>query len=116
MIKDLISKEPWQAVKNSSWGTAHQENFGNRSGYVICYNDKHRQLSALANVIGQPFVPQSEIDANAALIEAAPQMFDIIEKIAQGIDIYEIEDLVTEAEEIVTKLNSIKQSKEVPLC
>jgi hypothetical protein len=43
-------------------------------------------------------------------------MFDIIEKIAQGIDIYEIEDLVTEAEEIVTKLNSIKQSKEVPLC
>jgi hypothetical protein len=44
-------------------------------------------------------------------IEVAPQMFDIIEKIAQGIDIYEIEDLVTEAEEIVTKLNSIKPTK-----
>lgn len=71
----------WQAVKNTSWGESHKEKFGERAGYVICYQ-KQGQTMALCSVIGQPFVNQTEIDANARLIELAPEMANIIEKIA----------------------------------
>ncbi|MBN8573911.1 MAG: hypothetical protein J0M05_08355 [Candidatus Kapabacteria bacterium] len=115
MIKNLISKAPWQAVKNSSWGTVHQESFGNRSGYVICYNNKHLELSALATVIGQPFVPQSEIDANAALIAAAPELFGIVEQLTNVTTTDEFDELLEKAEQILHQLNSIKPSKELSL-
>lgn len=117
MIKDLISKPQWQAVKNSSWGTSHQENFGNRSGYVICYNNKHRELVALASVVGQPFVPQSEIDANAAFIAAAPEMLDILEKFTMLNEEHykDIKGFILSARQIVEQLNSIKPSKELSL-
>lgn len=71
------SGNKWQAHKNSSWGEQHIKKFGNRSGYVICYNNKHRELVALASVIGQPFVTQAEIDANAKLIAKCPELLEL---------------------------------------
>ena len=56
--------------------------FGSREGYVVSYNNKHGELAALCSVIGQPFVNQTEIDANARLIELAPEMAELIEKFA----------------------------------
>lgn len=76
------SGRKWTAYKNSSWGTEHKSNFGNRPGYVVSYNNRHNELVALCSVIGQPFVNQTEIDANARLIELAPEMAELIEKFA----------------------------------
>lgn len=76
------SGRKWKAVKNSSWSGKHVAEFGNRAGYVVCHNNKHGELVALCSVIGQPFVNQTEIDANARLIELAPEMAEIIEKFA----------------------------------
>lgn len=72
----------WIAVANSSWDKRHVEKFGNRSGYVICYKNSNQELAALSTVIGQAFVKQAEIDANARIIEHAPEMSDLIEKFA----------------------------------
>ena len=70
----------WEAHKNSSWGEIHVDEFGKRSGYVICYHNRNRELVTLASVIGQPFVLQSEIDANAKLIAAAPELLRALER------------------------------------
>jgi hypothetical protein len=74
------SGRKWKAVKNSSWGGNHVKDFGNRAGYVVCHNNRHGELVALCSVIGQLFVNQTEIDANARLIELAPEMAEMIEK------------------------------------
>lgn len=79
----LHSGRHWKAIPNSSWGAAHKGNFGDRSGYVICYTNKHDESVALAAVIGQPFVKQTEIDANARLIEMAPDMARLINRLAK---------------------------------
>lgn len=76
------SGRKWKAVKNSSWSENHVKDFGNRAGYVVCHNNMHGELVALCSVIGQPFVNQTEIDANARLIELAPEMAELIEKFA----------------------------------
>ncbi|HRH59456.1 MAG TPA: hypothetical protein PL045_02750 [Chitinophagaceae bacterium] len=76
------SGRKWKAIKNSSWGEEHVSKFGDKPGYVICYNNRHGELVALASVIGQPFVSQTEIDANAKLIASSPEMLRLIEKIA----------------------------------
>jgi hypothetical protein len=73
------SGNKWQAIKNGSWGEAHKQSFGDRAGYIICYGKK---LSTVCSVIGQPFVNQTEIDANARLIELAPEMAQLIQKFA----------------------------------
>jgi hypothetical protein len=77
-----FSGRQWQAIPNSSWGERYKEQFGDRSGFVICYNNKHQELTPLCSIIGQPFVPQQEIDANARLIALAPQMAKLVEKLA----------------------------------
>lgn len=77
------SGKQWKAVKNSSWGEKHVANFGSKPGYVICYENNNRELCALATVIGQPFRDQTEIDANATLIELAPIMASVIEKLTE---------------------------------
>lgn len=76
------SGRKWKAVKNGSWGENHVSKFGNRAGYLVCHNNRHGELVALCSVIGQPFVNQTEIDANARLIELAPEMAELIEKVA----------------------------------
>lgn len=76
------SGRKWKAVKNSSWGEKHVSEFGNRAGYVVCHNNRIGKMVALCSVIGQPFVNQTEIDANARLIELAPEMAELIEKFA----------------------------------
>lgn len=75
------SNSPWEAVKNSSWSDDYKKNFGDKSGYVICYTNKNRELAALASVVGQPFVQQEEIDANAKLMVAAPDLLFALQEL-----------------------------------
>ena len=82
-ILEQYSGLKWKAVKNSSWSEKHVAQFGVRPGYVVCYQNRHGEMSALCSVIGQPNVPQVEIDANAKLIELAPRMAKVIRKINQ---------------------------------
>ena len=82
-ILEQYSGFKWKAVKNSSWSSDHAAQFGIRPGYVICYQNRYGELCALGSVIGQPNVTQVEIDANAKLIELAPRMGRVIEKINQ---------------------------------
>jgi hypothetical protein len=72
----------WESTPNSSWGIQHKEAFGERAGYVVC-SRKGAELHAVCSVIGQPFVTQEEIDANAKLIASAPEMAALISQIAQ---------------------------------
>lgn len=71
----------WTARKNTSWGITHKENFGEKEGYVVNYINRGGE-HVVCSVIGQPFVKQIEIDANARLIELAPDMAKLIEKLA----------------------------------
>jgi hypothetical protein len=97
------SGKKWTAVKNSSWSERHKQVFGERAGYVICY-EKAGELTALCSVIGQPFVTQEEIDANAKLIASAPEMAALISQIAQ-LDEQEhadIQEIILAARKLVT--------------
>lgn len=78
------SGREWKAVKNGSWGSGHKASHGEREGYVICYQNRLNEMVALASVIGQPFVKQTEIDANARLLELAPEMAKLVFKIAEA--------------------------------
>jgi len=101
----LYSGNKWEAIKNSSWGIPHKENFGERAGYVICYKSSG-ELTALCSVIGQPFIRQVEIDANAHLIELAPDMAKIIEELAILDEEHctNISELILRARELATQL------------
>jgi hypothetical protein len=101
------SGSKWKAVKNSSWCKNHVKEFGNRAGYVVCYNNRHGELVALCSVIGQPFVNQKEIDANAKLIEAAPALLDALEKFTMLDENHyrDIAGLIQYAKNIVGKLS-----------
>src|SRR5690554_5258534 len=102
----LHSGRQWKAVQNSSWGAAHKGNFGDRSGYVICYTNKHDESVALAAVIGQPFVKQTEIDSNARLIEMAPDMARLINRLAKLDEGQpeDIENVISAARELSNRL------------
>ena len=82
---NACSKGMWQAFPNNSHSESYREQFGARAGYVVCYENRRSgkaELTALCSVIGQPFILQREIDANARLIELAPEMAKLIEGIA----------------------------------
>lgn len=66
---------PWTPLPNNSWGEYHKLNFGEREGFVVCHTERG-QSAAIASVIGMPFRSQQEIDANAKLIAAAPDMLN----------------------------------------
>jgi len=102
----LHSGRQWQAVRNDSWGGRHKVNFGDRSGYVICYTNKHDETVALAAIIGQPFVKQTEIDANAKLVETAPDMARLIYRLAKLSDdnTEEITGVIAAARELSRRL------------
>lgn len=68
------SKGKWQAVKNSSWGESHKQNFGDKPGYVICHNDQYNQLSVIATVPHPLGMSIETMEANAALIADAPRL------------------------------------------
>jgi hypothetical protein len=100
----------WQAVKNSSWSERHVSEFGDRSGYVICHKNTNGELVGVATVIGMPFVEQKEIDANARLIESAPELFLIVKEfysITEGpFDNPLIkEDLFNKMENLIQRIN-----------
>lgn len=102
----IRSRGKWEAVKNSSWSEMHVSSFGNRPGYVICYQNKNSEMVALASVIGQSFVSQNEIDANAKLIELCPDMALFIEKI-QSLETTdkEFKNIIAEARELYQKMH-----------
>jgi hypothetical protein len=82
LANHAFSGGKWTAIKNNSWGAEHVTQYGNRAGYVICYKNRNNEFVALCSVIGQPFVNQTEIDANARIIELAPEMAAIIKSIS----------------------------------
>ena len=81
-VQNYRSSGKWEAHKNTSWGERHKSQFGERAGYVIGHHNKHHELITIASVIGMPFVEQKEIDANAKLIESAPALLGVVEKLA----------------------------------
>jgi hypothetical protein len=103
------SGRKWKAVKNISWGENHVKDFGNKAGYVVCHNNRHGELVALCSVIGQPFINQIEIDANARLIELAPEMAKLIENFAILDENYkDIAGLILSARELSKRFVLIK--------
>jgi len=90
------SGNKWKAIKNSSWGIDYISKYGDRTGYVICYNNKNNETIPLCSVIGQFNIPQTEIDANATLISSAPEIAKFIEKIAFDENIT-LENIILEA-------------------
>ena len=77
-------------------------------------------MVVLSSVIGQPFVNQTEIDANAKLIELAPEMAELIEKFAILNEEYykDISGFILSARELAAQFNPLSNSfglGEVPL-
>lgn len=105
-VSAIIAKSgyKWQAHVNSSWGESHQISFGNKKGFVICYENRNNQLVPLASVIGQFQVSQQEIEANAKLIEKAPKMAQLINELA-GLN----EDLHEDLSAIIRRAKDIEQ-------
>jgi hypothetical protein len=106
-VRASRSSGKWEAIKNSSWSERYVSEFGNRAGYVICHHNRNRELVALATVIGMPFVQQTEIDANAKLIEAAPALLDALEKFTLLDENHyrEIAGLIQYAKNVVERLS-----------
>lgn len=77
-VRGSRSAGKWDVVKNQSWSGKHVSEFGSRAEYVICHRNRNRELAAVAYVIGMPFVEQKEIDANANLIAAAPDLYEAL--------------------------------------
>ena len=98
------SGHKWKAVKNSSWGIDHISRYGDRTGYVICYNNKNNETIPLCSVIGQFNIAQTEIDANAILITNAPEMAKFIEKIAFD-ENFNLENIIIEARLLSERFN-----------
>lgn len=89
-------EEGWILVPNTSWGEDHKQNFGDKEGFVICYS-KNGELKAIASVIGISGEKQEVIKANGKLIEAAPKMFQMLQRIAfdEFVDLEEAKQLLT---------------------
>jgi phage terminase large subunit len=103
-------RKKWQAVKNSSWSERHAIEFGDKSGYVICNKNTNGELVGVATVIGMPFVEQKEIDANARLIESAPELYSIVKEfysVTKGAfnDPVIQEDLFNKIENLIQRIN-----------
>lgn len=75
---------PWKAHVNSSWSEQHLADFGKRKGHVIVSKKK----DCIASIIGIPSEQQEVIDANARLIERAPELLDQLHDVCKLLRIY----------------------------